>query len=151
MTEPSARVAAVVVTYNGLPWLEQCLESLRGVDTVVVDHGSGDGTVAFVRERYPHVTLVEQENLGLAAGWNRGIAESEGDLVLIVNADAWLVGDALDSLAGVAERRRRAAWVAPSSSTRTGRCNARCAASPRCGGWRPSICSCASSGPAHAP
>ncbi len=113
MAEAPGGVAAVVVTYNGLPWIEQCLDSLRGTDTVVVDHGSQDGTVSFVRERYPAVRFVEQENLGLAAGWNRGIAETSGDFVLIVNADAWLVGDALDRLVDVAGRRPRAAWVGP--------------------------------------
>ncbi len=106
-------VSAVVVTYNGLPWIEQCLDSLRGVETVVVDHGSQDGTVTFVRERHPEARLVEQENLGLAAGWNRGIAETDGEHVLIVNADAWLVGDALERLVAVSRSRERAAWVAP--------------------------------------
>ena len=41
-------------------------------DTVVVDNGSSDGTVDLVRERFPEVRLVESENRGLAAGWNRG-------------------------------------------------------------------------------
>ena len=39
-----ADATAVVVTYNGLPWIEQCLESLPGYETVLVDHGSTDGT-----------------------------------------------------------------------------------------------------------
>ena len=43
MAEPG-RVAAVVVTYDALPWIENCLDSLAGVETVVVDNGSGDGT-----------------------------------------------------------------------------------------------------------
>ena len=55
-------VSAVVVSYNALPWIEPCLESVRELETVVVDHGSSDGTVAFVRERFPEVRLVEQEN-----------------------------------------------------------------------------------------
>jgi GT2 family glycosyltransferase len=106
-------VAAVVVTYDALPWLEQCLESLDGTETVVVDHGSTDGTVAFVGERFPAVRLVEQENRGLAAGWNRGVAELDAELVLILNADAWLVDDAVERLLAVAGRRPGAAWVAP--------------------------------------
>ncbi len=69
-----ADVAVVVATHNALPWIEQCLESLDGVETVLVDNGSSDGTVSFVRERFPSVAVVEQENLGLAAGWKRGLA-----------------------------------------------------------------------------
>jgi hypothetical protein len=38
MAEPG-RVVAVVVTYDALPWIESCLDSLRGVETVVVDNG----------------------------------------------------------------------------------------------------------------
>jgi GT2 family glycosyltransferase len=106
-------VAAVVVTYDALPWLEPCLESLRGVETVVVDHGSGDGTLELVRESFPEVGLVEQPNLGLAAGWNRGFAETESRYVLLLNADAWLVGDALERLVAFADARPDAAVVGP--------------------------------------
>ena len=82
--------------------------------TVVVDNGSTDGTVAFVRERFPEVELVEFENRGLAAGWNRAIAETDAELVLVLNADAWLVGErSLDALVATAARHPRAAVVAP--------------------------------------
>ena len=50
-----ADVSVVVVTYNALPWLERCLESVRGYETIVVDHGSTDGTLELVRERFPEV------------------------------------------------------------------------------------------------
>jgi GT2 family glycosyltransferase len=106
-------VAAVVVTYDAMPWLEPCLESVADVDTVVVDHGSGDGTLELVRERFPDVRIVEQPNLGLAAGWNRGISETRGDYVLILNADAWLLGDALERLLALADERRDAAVLVP--------------------------------------
>ncbi len=107
-----AVVSAVVVTYDGLPWIEQCLDSLRGVPTVVVDHGSTDGTLEVVRAR-PGVRLVEQENKGLGAGWNRGIAETSGRYVLIINADAWLTAGSLERLVALAESRPDAAIVGP--------------------------------------
>jgi hypothetical protein len=106
-------VSAVVVTYNALPWLEQCLESLRGRDTVVVDHGSSDGTVALVRERFPDAALVEEENRGLAFGWNTGIARTSGRYVLLLNSDAWLHEGALDALVAFADAQPRAAVVGP--------------------------------------
>ena len=106
-------VDAVIVTYNGLPHVERALESLAGLETVVVDHGSTDGTVDVVRERFPAVTLVEQENRGLAAGWNTGIRQTSAPYVLVLNSDAWLVGDAAERLVRFAEGIPRAAWVAP--------------------------------------
>ena len=106
-----ADVSAVVVTYNAMPWLESCLQSLAGVECVVVDHGSSDGSVEAARAA--GATVVEQENLGLAAGWNRGLRETESRYVLILNADAWLVGDALDRLVAFADAHPLAAVVGP--------------------------------------
>jgi GT2 family glycosyltransferase len=107
------RVAAIVVTYDALPWIEQCLDSLAGVETVVVDNGSNDGTVALVRERYPDVRLVESENRGLGAGWNIGLRETTSAYALLLNADAWLAPGALDRLVTFADTRPRAAVVGP--------------------------------------
>ena len=105
--------AAVVVTYDSRPWIERCLDSVRGLETVVVDHGSRDGTVAFVRERFPGVAIVEEENRGLAFGWNTGIARTHGGYVLLLNADAWMHEGAVDELVAFAEAHPRAAVVAP--------------------------------------
>ena len=112
MAEPGV-VSAVVVTYDALPWIENCLDSLTGVATVVVDNGSSDGTVDFVRERYPAVQLVESENRGLGAGWNTGIRETTSAWVLLLNADAWMTPGSLDRLVGFAETQPRAAVVGP--------------------------------------
>jgi GT2 family glycosyltransferase len=108
-----ASVAAVVVTYDALPWIESCLDSLRGAETVVVDNGSRDGTVDFVRERFPRVKLIEAENRGLGAGWNIGLRETSSRYALLLNADAWLVEGALDRLVDFADSRPRAAVVGP--------------------------------------
>jgi GT2 family glycosyltransferase len=103
----------VVVTYNGLPHVERALESVAGLETVVVDHGSTDGTLQLVRERFPEATLVEQENRGLAAGWNTGIRRTSTPYVVVLNSDAWLVDEAVERLVRFAEGIPRAAWVAP--------------------------------------
>jgi len=112
MAEPG-RLAVVVVTYNALPWVEQCLDSVAEWETVVVDHGSTDGTLALVQERFPGVRLVQQDNLGLGAGWNRGIRETSSPYVLILNADAWAVGDGVRRLLDFAEGEPRAAVIGP--------------------------------------
>ena len=107
-------VAVVVVTYDALPWIERCLESVRRYACVVVDNGSSDGTAAFVRERFPDVRVIEQENRGLGAGWNAGIRATDTPYVFILNADAWLASDdSLDRLCDVADAHPRAAVVGP--------------------------------------
>ena len=109
----SPRAAAVVVTYNALPWIEQCLESVQGEEAVVVDNGSTDGTVPFLAERFPGVRLLERANRGLAAGWATGIAETSAPWVLLLNADAWLLDDALARLIAVGEAHPDVAVVGP--------------------------------------
>src|SRR5215208_1378148 len=108
---PEATV--VVVTYNALPWIEQCLESVRGYETIVVDNGSTDGTVDVVRELFPDVRVLERENRGLGAGWNAGMAAAGGRYVLLLNADAWLTAGSLERLVSFADARPRAAVVGP--------------------------------------
>jgi N-acetylglucosaminyl-diphospho-decaprenol L-rhamnosyltransferase len=115
-----ADVTAVTVTLNGLPWIEQCLESLRGVETIVVDHGSTDGTLELVRERFPDVRMIEQENKGYGAGLNAGMRVASSRYFLIVNSDAWVVGDAIPRLVAFADEHPRAAVVAPRLSNPDG-------------------------------
>jgi N-acetylglucosaminyl-diphospho-decaprenol L-rhamnosyltransferase len=105
-------VAVVVVTYDAEPWLARCLRSVELYPTVVVDHGSSDGTLDTARG-FQHVRVVEQENRGVGAGWNRGIAETTQAYVLLLNADAWALRDAVDRLCVFAEERPRAALVGP--------------------------------------
>jgi N-acetylglucosaminyl-diphospho-decaprenol L-rhamnosyltransferase len=113
MADADARAACVVVTYDALPWIEQCLESVAEVDTVVVDNGSGDGTVDLVRERFPAVRVIESENRGLSAGWNTGVRATASEHVLLLNADAWLLDGALTALVAAADRHPRAAAIGP--------------------------------------
>jgi N-acetylglucosaminyl-diphospho-decaprenol L-rhamnosyltransferase len=103
----------VVVTHNALPWIERCLDSVRGEEVVVVDNGSTDGTVEVVRDQLPEATLIEQENRGLAAGWNEGIRRTGGRYALVLNADAWLTEGSLRRLVAFADDHPDAAIVGP--------------------------------------
>jgi N-acetylglucosaminyl-diphospho-decaprenol L-rhamnosyltransferase len=106
-------VSVVVVTWNAVTYLERCLESVRGYETIVVDNGSTDGTVELVRERFPEVTLIEQENRGMGGGNNAGIRSAHGRYALLLNADAWVVSDAVARLAAFADEHPEAAIVGP--------------------------------------
>jgi N-acetylglucosaminyl-diphospho-decaprenol L-rhamnosyltransferase len=106
-------VSVVVVTWNALTYLERCLESVRGYETIVVDNGSTDGTVELVRERFPDVRLIEQENRGMGGGNNAGMRAASGRYAFLLNADAWVVGDAVERLVAVADEHPDAAIVGP--------------------------------------
>lgn len=113
---PRASVSVVVVSYNGRRVLGSCLDAVAasGREIVVVDNASPDGSAAFVRTHYPAVELIALDrNLGYGAAANIGIPATAGRYVLLLNADAWPVGDAIDRLIESAEAAPRAGLLGP--------------------------------------
>jgi len=90
---PEPDVSIVIVNWNGRAFLEPCLTAVaaqEGVDaeTILVDNGSTDGSVALVRERFPQVRIVALgENRGFAGGNNAGVREARGRYVALLNND----------------------------------------------------------------
>lgn len=113
-------VSAVVVVLNGLPWLERCLESVRGCETVVVDHGSTDGSLELVRGRFPDARIVEQGNVGMGGGNNAGMRVASGRYFLLLNPDAWLHPGALERLVALADANPDVAVAGPRLSNPDG-------------------------------
>jgi GT2 family glycosyltransferase len=80
---------------------------------VVVDHGSTDGTLDLVRDRFPEVRVIEQENKGMGGGNNAGMRAARGRYSFLLNSDAWVEGDGLDALVAFADAHPEAAVVGP--------------------------------------
>ncbi len=102
---PAVDVSVVIVTYNVREFLEQALRSVErasaglAVETWVVDNDSADGSVEMVRERFPDVRLVaNEENVGFATANNQAIREAAGRYVLVLNPDTILQEDTLRRL-----------------------------------------------------
>ena len=106
-------VSVVVVNLNGLPWVERCLESVRGYETILVDHGSTDGSLELVRARFPHTRIVEQRNVGMGGGNNAGMRIASGSHFLLLNSDAWVLDDGVERLAAFSEANPGAAVIGP--------------------------------------
>ncbi len=117
-------ISVVIVTWNGKQFLDACLSAVgtqQGVtcETILVDNGSHDGTVEFVRAGFPWVRIVElASNYGFAAGNNRGAAEARGRYVAFLNNDTipdpvWLrtLRDGLDEDAGFALATSRIVYM----------------------------------------
>ena len=104
-------VSAVIVAYGPEPWLRRSIEAVlasEGVVTevVLVDNGGTEGMVDELG-RLAGVTVVDPgDNIGFAAGCNRGVAVAQFPLVALVNPDAIVEPDALAELARVASDPR---------------------------------------------
>ena len=114
------KVFVITLNWNGKEWLEDCLSSILAMDypdfeVVMVDNGSTDGSVQFVREKFPSVHLVETgSNLGYARGFNAGLefAASRGaEYFLIMNNDTVIDRGALKALVETALTQERAGFV----------------------------------------
>lgn len=87
------RLSIVVLNWNGIAHLPECLESLqRQLDedyqVIVVDNGSVDGSIEYIMESFPDVQVVANStNLGFCEGANQGIETAEGEFVLLLNND----------------------------------------------------------------
>lgn len=96
------KVKIIIVTYNGMKWLDKCLNSCKKYDTIVVDNNSSDGTTDFIIRKYPEVKLLcQNHNLGFGKANNLGISyaiETGVDYVFLLNQDAYLKKDVIDVL-----------------------------------------------------
>ena len=115
--ETPPRVSALIVSYNTRDLLLESIASVvdqPGVETIVLDNASRDGSPQAVAERFPSVQLIRSDsNIGFAAGVNRAATCARGRTLLILNPDARLEPDALDLLLEVLDRTPRAALVGP--------------------------------------
>lgn len=85
-------VSIVIVNYNALEYLRDCLDSVLGTkypnyEVIVVDNNSSDGSREIAR-RYTNITLIEnEENKGFAEGCNIGIGVARGTYITLLNPD----------------------------------------------------------------
>lgn len=105
------KVYVIIVTYNGMKWIDWCLLSLRQstlpLIPVVIDNCSTDGLREYVPVRYPEVIWMPQDkNLGFGQGNNLGMEYAirhHADYVLLLNQDAALQSDAVERMLDVAD------------------------------------------------
>ncbi len=91
--------SVVIPTYNRQPILEKCLQALekqdysdiiQGYEIVLVDDGSTDGTIDWLKEQpanFPHVRYFVQDHQGPAVARNLGVEEAKGDFIIFIDSD----------------------------------------------------------------
>lgn len=100
------RILTIVVTHNGIGWMDRCLGSLESsslkTDIFVVDNCSTDGTPDYISEHFPDANLFRsKENPGFGAANNIGLRyalENGYDFVYLLNQDAWVEKNTIATL-----------------------------------------------------
>lgn len=105
------QLSVVIITWNGLRHLPACLDALKPqlpptAEIILVDNASADGTMPWVRATHPDVRLVPlTTNHGFAGGVNAGLRVAHGDLLLLINDDAFAEPGFVAALLAAAEAR----------------------------------------------
>jgi N-acetylglucosaminyl-diphospho-decaprenol L-rhamnosyltransferase len=94
MQRPDPAISIVIVNWNTVQLLEQCLRSIIAgncdsvAQIIVVDNGSTDTSLTLLQEQYPHVHCIQnRENVGFGRATNQGLSISTARYVLLLNSD----------------------------------------------------------------
>jgi len=96
MSPPDAGVVTIqILNWDGKHLLQECLPSVLTAagshPILVVDNGSTDGSVEFLKEQFPSVRILALDrNYGFAAGNNRGFEMVDTDIVVLLNNDMFV-------------------------------------------------------------
>ena len=91
-------VSVIVPVFNAEQYLTECLDSLlsqtyRNLEIILIDDGSGDSSLVLCQDYAKsdkRVRVLSQENRGVSAARNRGIAEAKGKYITFIDADDWV-------------------------------------------------------------
>jgi glycosyltransferase involved in cell wall biosynthesis len=101
------KISVIIPVYNVEQYLRECLDSVmtqsyNDYEVICINDGSTDGSMAVLKEyaeKYPKVSVIDQENKGLSAARNAGINAATGEYVFLLDSDDYLQPDSLDILA----------------------------------------------------
>ena len=92
-------ISIIIPNYNGKELLKKNLPSVikavkkhnKNDELIVVDNKSSDGSIDFLREKYPEVKIIQlNENKGFGEACNIGIKESRNEIVILLNNDVYV-------------------------------------------------------------
>lgn len=101
MTDALPFVSVIVLNYNGKSFLDGCLSSLSQIDypssryeVIMVDNGSIDDSIEYVKKNFPWVNIVALDrNYGFGIGNNRGVKHANGGYIAFLNNDTEVTND----------------------------------------------------------
>lgn len=94
------QLSVIIVNYNGIQFLENCLNSLKerlktiNYEIIIIDNNSSDNSCVFLKQNFPEVVLIESKiNYGFGKGNNEAVKYAKGKYLLLFNNDTILLDD----------------------------------------------------------
>jgi len=113
------KVAVVILNWNGKQYLEKFLPSVvnstyPNAEIIVADNASTDTSVSFLKEKFPSVTLIQnEENFGFAKGYNEALKHLEADYFVLLNSDVEVEPDWIEPVIKLLESDKSIAVAQP--------------------------------------
>ena len=96
-------VSIIIVNYNVKEFLQNLIHSIAKAvknfqsEIIIIDNASQDGSVEYIKEKFPTVTLIENEvNVGFSKANNQGLKIAEGEYILLLNPDTIISEDTIE-------------------------------------------------------
>lgn len=116
------KTSIIILTYNELALTKQCLNSVHkhtnvdDIELIIVDNGSTDGTVDYLKSLEKVQTIFNGKNLGFAKGCNQGVEVATGENILFLNNDTIVTKNWLQSMLKVLYKSEKVGMVGPVSN-----------------------------------
>ena len=113
--------SVIILTHNQLPYTQQCLESVRlhtqaPYELILVDNGSQDGTVEYLRQQNDVQLIENADNRGFPIACNQGIRAARGEQLLLLNNDIVVTTGWLERMLAALTSDASVGLVGPSSN-----------------------------------
>ncbi len=121
-------LSVIILNWNSKHYLNDCLSSILRTsppelekEIIVIDNGSSDGSVSYIKEAFPGIILIENsKNRGVAAARNQGVAVSKGRYILLLDVDTIIHDDAVENLIRAMEGDKSSGLCGPKLITESG-------------------------------
>ena len=98
-------LSIIIVNYNVKEFLQNLIHSIEKAslnltkEIIIVDNASDDGSVEFIKEKFPQIKLIaNQKNLGFGKANNIGLKQATGKYILLINPDTLVAEDTFEQM-----------------------------------------------------